>query len=86
MQKIIISHLTVNGEKVNAPTGLSELLEPYWSAQVDRTAVNEIADQYNCQKYKNENGNWVTKFTLKNKKKEVKPNEHNQPRVAGYVN
>ncbi|MED4701644.1 hypothetical protein [Lysinibacillus capsici] len=76
MQKIIIPHLTFSGEKITVPAGLSELLEPYWSLNVDRTAVNEIADQYNCQKYKNENGNWVSKFTIKNKSKAGETNEH----------
>lgn len=73
MQKIIIPHLSIGGEKVTAPAGLSELLEPYWSKNVDRSQVNEIADQYESTRFKNENGNWVTKFTLKQVEKCTQP-------------
>lgn len=64
-QKIIIPYLEIGGEKIPTPVGLSELLEPTWSLNVDRGKVNEIASQYDFINFKNEKGRWVTKCKKK---------------------
>lgn len=66
MQKIVISHLSIGSEKIPAPVGLSELLEPYLSLNVDMSKIDEIASQYDFIDYKNEKDKWVTKCVRKN--------------------
>lgn len=63
--KIVITHLEIGGEKVPAPVGLSELLEPTWAYNVDRERVNKIASQYDFVDYKNEKGKWCTRCIKK---------------------
>jgi len=70
--KIVIPYLEIGGEKIPTPAGLSELLEPTWSLDVDREKVRRIASEYDFVDYKNENGRWVTSCI----KKVGETNEH----------
>lgn len=81
MLKIVIPYLEIGGERIPTPVGLSELLEPTWSLDVDRERVNKTANQYDFIHYKNEKGRWVTKC----KKKVGELNEHNQPTMVSNV-
>lgn len=63
--KVIVTNLEIGGEKIPAPVGLSELLEPTWAYNVGRERVNKTASQYEFIHYKNEKGRWVTRCTKK---------------------
>ncbi|MEK5334401.1 hypothetical protein [Lysinibacillus sp. FSL W8-0992] len=65
MQKIFIPHLIFEGEKIETPLGLSELLEPAWSTNVDTSKIDEVVSLYDREVYKNERGRWMTKYTRK---------------------
>lgn len=60
--RIIVPYLEIGGEKVKTPIGLSELLEPVWSSNVNTEEVEKTVSQYDCEIYKNERGRWVTHF------------------------
>lgn len=63
---IIVPYLEIGGEKVETPPGLSEILEPVWSSNVDTRKIKETVSQYDREVYKNEKGRWVTHFKKKN--------------------
>ena len=63
--KVVVTHLEIGGEKIPAPVGLSELLEPTWAYNVDRERVKKNASQYDFFHYKNKKGQWVTKCSKK---------------------
>lgn len=65
MQRIEIPNLTIGGEVIPSPVGLSEILESSWSLNVNRENVNQIADKYDFKDYKNPEGNWATKCSKK---------------------
>ncbi len=81
MLKIVIPYLEIGGERIPTPVGLSELLEPTWSLDVDRERVNKTASQYEFIHYKNEKGRWVTRC----KKKVGETNENQSSRVVGIT-
>ena len=63
--RIIVPYLEIGGEKFETPPGLSELLEPVWSSNVDTRKIKETVSQYDREVYKNEKGRWVTCFKKK---------------------
>ena len=65
MMRIVVPYLEIGGEKFETPPGLSELLEPGWSSNVDTRKIKETVSQYTCTTYKNEKGRWVTCFEKK---------------------
>ncbi|QTB23079.1 hypothetical protein J1907_02895 [Lysinibacillus sphaericus] len=81
MLKIVIPYLEIGGERIPTPVGLSELLEPTWSLDVDRERVNKTASQYEFIHYKNEKGRWVTRC----KKKVGETNENQSSRMVGIT-
>lgn len=62
MHKIVVPYLTFENEKIDTPVGLSELLEPTWSLDVDNEGMNEVVNQFKRTTYKRPNGRWSTKF------------------------
>lgn len=65
--KIEIPYLLIGGFKVETPVGLSELLESAWSRKSEIQRDREFVSKYERTVFKNENGRWVTRYSLKEK-------------------
>ncbi|WP_210469680.1 hypothetical protein [Sporosarcina sp. 6E9] len=65
MHKIVVPHLTFEGEKIETPVGLSELLEPAWTLRAECEPISDVANGYERRVYKRENGCWTTKYEKK---------------------
>lgn len=64
MHKIEIPYLIFEGEKIETPVGLSELLESAWKLDSDCESTSDIVNKFDRKAYKNKDGRWVTKFEV----------------------
>lgn len=62
MHKIIVTHLSIGGEKVTVPPGLSELLENTWVPQKNHLPDTELEEKYIRTVAKNAKGRWTTRY------------------------
>lgn len=63
--KIEIPYLQVGEFKVETPVGLSELLQDAWSHPTEVKNDDDFVSKYECVDFKNEKGQIVSRFTLK---------------------
>lgn len=65
--KITIPYLQIGEYKVITPEGLSELLQDAWTHPNNVKRNDEFFSKYECVDFKNEKGQIVSRFTLKEK-------------------
>lgn len=65
--KITIPYLQVGEYKLKTPEGLSELLEDAWGHPSKVKCNAEFISKYERTVFKNENGQYVTRYSLKEK-------------------
>lgn len=64
---ITIPYLQIGEFKVKTPEGLSELLQDAWTHSNNVKRNDEFFSKYECVDFKNEKGQIVSRFTLKEK-------------------